>query len=324
MRRGNMPGITNRRFQTLALSGGGYRGLFTAKFIASCEQEFQAKCSDRFDLIAGTSIGALLAAGLAASVPAATLASIMETYGPRIFRRNFLTGVKRSLFAAPYSADPIREAVRQALGRDSARLPLNEFEAPLVIAAVNYSTGQARVFRSKGVAGRAASDVKIENAILASAAAPTFFPTWKIGPSEYIDGGLAANAPDMVALCDALDQRNARLDEIYQLSIGTASRRLGAAIHDTTRAPGAFSWIVLRGLVQSIMAAQEHLALSQADALLGDRLMRIDEEPAQNQVRAIKSLDRANSSATATLTLLAESAWETHKDSRALRDFFVH
>ncbi len=319
-----MSGIANRRFQTLALSGGGYRGLFTAKFIASCEAEFKAKCADRFDLIAGTSIGALLAAGLAASVPATTLASIMEDYGPRIFRSNIFTGAKRFLFAAPYSPDPILEAVHKALGRDVAKQPLNQFEAPLVITAVNYSTGQSKVFRSKGVAGRSASDVKIEDAILASAAAPTFFPTRKIGPSEYIDGGLAANAPDMVAICDAIDHCKARLDEIYQLSIGTASRRNGAAVHDTSRAPGAFSWVVLRGLVQSIMAAQEHLALSQADTLLQDHFLRIDEEPAQAQVKAIKSLDRATAKATTTLDLLAENAWETNKGSRLLRDFFVH
>lgn len=319
-----MPGLANRRFQTLSLSGGGYRGLFTAKFLASCEKEFQTKCVDRFDLIAGTSIGALLAAGLAASVPATTLASIMEDYGPRIFRRGIFTGAKRFLLAAPYSPDPVLEAIRKTLGRDVAKLPLSHFDAPLVITAVNYSTGQTRVFRSKGVAGRTASEVSIEDAILASAAAPTFFPTQKIGPSEYIDGGLSANAPDMIAICDALDQRKARLDEIYQLSIGTASRRDGAAVHDTARAPGALSWIVLRGLVQSVMAAQEHLALSQASTLLGDRFLRIDEEPAHKQVKAIKSLDQTSASATSTLSLLAESAWEARKNARPLRDFFVH
>ena len=319
-----MSGTAHRRFQTLAISGGGYRGLFTAKFIASCEKEFQSKCVDRFDLIAGTSVGALLATGLAAAVPAAKLALTMEDYGPKIFRRNLFTGAKRFLLAAPYSSGPILEAVRKALGENIAKLPLCQFEAPLVITTVNYSTGQTRVFRSKGVAGREASDVKIEDAILASAAAPTFFPTWRIGPCEYIDGGLSANAPDMVAICEALDRRKARLDEIYQLSIGTASRREGSAVHDTSRASGALSWIVLRGLVQSTMAAQEHLALSQAKTLLRDHFLRIDEEPAQSQVKAIKSLDQASASATSTLNLLADSAWETHNKLRALRDFFVH
>lgn len=70
---GNMPGLANHRFQTLALSGGGYRDLFTAKFIASCEKEFQTKCSDRFDLIAGTSTGVLLAAGLADVNPSTSM-----------------------------------------------------------------------------------------------------------------------------------------------------------------------------------------------------------------------------------------------------------
>ena len=138
-----MSGTAHRRFQTLAISGGGYRGLFTAKLIASCEKEFQSKCVDRFDLIAGTSIGALLAA----AVPAAKLASIMEGYGPKIFRRNLFTGAKRFLLAAPCSSGPILEAFRKALGENIANLLLCQFEAPLVITTVNYSTGHTRVFR---------------------------------------------------------------------------------------------------------------------------------------------------------------------------------
>lgn len=319
-----MSEFANRRFQILALSGGGYRGLFTAKFLEACEEEFQGKCAERFNLIAGTSIGALLAAGLASSVPATTLAAIMEDYGPKIFHRTFATSARRFFVSAPHSQRPVLEAIRKTLGDGVASTPLSSFSPPLVITAVNNTTGETSIFRSKGVAGREASPVTIEEAVLASAAAPTFFPTRPIGPCEYIDGGLAANAPDMVAVCDALEHSKARVEEIYQLSIGTASRRQGAAVHDRARRPGAISWVARQGLIQTIMAAQEHLALSQAGTFLGNRLLRIDEEPAENQVEAVKSLDRASPEATATLKALAERAWLTRRSSRELRDFFVH
>ncbi|NEI74308.1 hypothetical protein GR212_32655 [Rhizobium lusitanum] len=316
-------GVAPRRFQILALSGGGYRGLFGAEFLAACEAHFQAKCAERFDIIAGTSIGALLAAGLSVGVPAQTLAAAMKEYGPSIFAKGPATGIRRLFVSAPYSPAPIREAVRKTLGKSVATMPLNEFPAPLLITAVNYSTSETTIFRSKGLAGRAASSASVEDAILASAAAPTFFPTKKIAANEYIDGGLVANAPDMIALTDGLNLSGARIDEIYQLSIGTASRRQGAAVHETSRAPGSISWIARRGLIQTIMAAQEHLALSQVQGLLRTRLERVDEEPAQHQVKAIKSLDRASAEATETLRLLAEKAWEARKSSRELRNFFL-
>ena len=317
------PGTGSNRFQILALSGGGYRGLFGAEFLSSCETEYSVSCASRFNLIAGTSIGALLAAALAASVPANLLADAMREHGPKIFKRNASTGVKQVFVAAPYAATPIQNAIRDVLGKDLANTPLSEIDAALAITAVNYSTGETCILRSKGLAGKAASVIALEDAILASAAAPTFFPTRKIGVAEYIDGGVVANAPDMIALLDARKFCNARFDEIYQLSIGTAGRRQGAAVHETARAPGSISWVARRGLVQTIMAAQEHLALEQASDLLQQRFVRIDEEPAQNQVKAIKALDRASAAATGTLELLAQQAWDANKTTRALRDFFV-
>src|SRR5687767_9758311 len=43
-------------FQILSLSGGGYRGLFTARILADLEERIGAPIATRFDLIAGTSI----------------------------------------------------------------------------------------------------------------------------------------------------------------------------------------------------------------------------------------------------------------------------
>lgn len=313
----------SKRFQILSLSGGGYRGLFGAEFLAACEAEYNASCAERFNLIAGTSVGALLAAGLSASISAARLSEAMQKHGPLIFARRASTFAKQIFVAAPYAAGPIKEAIRDTLGQDLATTSLSNFEPALAITTVNYSTGESCILRSKGLAGPAANDVPLEEAILASAAAPTYFPTRKIGQSEYIDGGLVANAPDMIALLDARRFCNVRLEDVYQLSIGTAGRRQGAAVHDRARSPGAISWIARRGLVQSIMAAQEHLALNQVSDLLQGHFVRIDEEPAQNQVKAIKALDLASKRATRTLLLLASRAWEKNKTSRSLRDFFA-
>jgi Patatin-like phospholipase len=56
-------------FRILSLSGGGYLGLYTAALLARLEQEHGGPLGRRFDLIAGTSVGGMLALALAFEVP---------------------------------------------------------------------------------------------------------------------------------------------------------------------------------------------------------------------------------------------------------------
>lgn len=318
----NFSTVLSSRHQILALGGGGYRGLYSAAFLESCEEFFNTKCKEKFDLIAGTSIGALLATGLSLGIPAKDLKSAMLEHGPRIFKQKCLVSLERLILRAPYETKSLRNAIEDVIGKDAALMPLNELDAPLLISTVNYTTGRAVILESGGIAGQAATQIPIVDAILASAAAPTFFPLKKIGTDQFADGGLVANAPDMVALTSQIATKRAMLEDMYMLSIGTAGRRNGAAVHPVALNPSIFSWLFFRGLVQTTMAAQEDMALTQASALLGDRHLRIDCEPAQNQVASIASMDRADVGATDTLISLASTTFNDFKTTRNLRAFF--
>ncbi len=50
-------------FQILSLSGGGYLGLYTASVLAKLEEQSGRRIVDMFDLLAGTSIGGIIALG---------------------------------------------------------------------------------------------------------------------------------------------------------------------------------------------------------------------------------------------------------------------
>ena len=54
-------------YHVLALSGGGYRGLYTATVLSELEAVLGRPIASHFDLICGTSAGGLLALGLAAA-----------------------------------------------------------------------------------------------------------------------------------------------------------------------------------------------------------------------------------------------------------------
>jgi patatin-like phospholipase/acyl hydrolase len=76
----------------LCLSGGGFRGLFSAIVLEHMEARLKlaglGALRDQFDLIAGTSIGGLLACGLAAGVPARHLRETLEEHGAACSRRS--------------------------------------------------------------------------------------------------------------------------------------------------------------------------------------------------------------------------------------------
>jgi patatin-like phospholipase/acyl hydrolase len=101
----------------LSLSGGGYKGLFTAEFLARLEANLDAPLHEKFDLIAGTSIGSVLALGIALGIPAARLAQLLCEQGGNIFpssARRF--GSLSRLFQAPYDPTPLRSLLASEFG----------------------------------------------------------------------------------------------------------------------------------------------------------------------------------------------------------------
>lgn len=312
-----------RRRQILALGGGGYRGLYSVTFLSHVEQSFGCRMATKFNLLAGTSIGGLIAAALAFEIPAATIAEKMIQHGPLIFpRRRFVTPAKQMVFRAPYSAETLKSAVIDTIGKDNVNLSMKEVKKPLAICAVSYTHGSPKIFRSWGLAGGKANDATVLQAVLSSAAAPTYFPPQVVGGETLVDGGIIANAPELVALSEGCGSFGWRLQDTYVLSLGTASRSQGAAL-GSLGSPSVVSWMVRRKLFQATMAAQEVLAESQCRTLLGDRYYRVDREPAQKQVAAIREFDLATEEATETLQSLASESWNEHQSQAEFRSYFA-
>jgi Patatin len=53
-----------KQFKILSIDGGGFRGIFAAHILKRIEEEFFFDWLKGFDLIAGTSTGSIIAAGL--------------------------------------------------------------------------------------------------------------------------------------------------------------------------------------------------------------------------------------------------------------------
>jgi len=75
----------DRPFQSLALAGGGFRGLFTARVLQVIEEHTKNPVGKYFDLACGTSIGGIVALAVAFEVPMAKVVKVFQEEGMNIF-----------------------------------------------------------------------------------------------------------------------------------------------------------------------------------------------------------------------------------------------
>ncbi len=216
---GKVKPVAAKRRQVLALSGGGYRGLFTAQALENLEAFYKITVRDRFDVIAGTSAGALIAAGLAHGISAERIRDTFERHGERIFPGNGLMTQARRLGSAPYSAKPLSDALDEVFADNLAPLdmPIAQQPIKLLVTAISAREHRARVYGGKGLGDDIHPKISLREAILSSAAAPTYFPIRDAANGEpLVDGGLVANDPALVALTYArrryaVDSEHARV-----------------------------------------------------------------------------------------------------------------
>ncbi len=315
------------RTNLLALSGGGYRGFFSAAVLARLESELGGPVHKCFDLIAGTSIGGIVACALASGIGADVVLKAMVENGETIFGkpgrlRRFARGA-RSYFTSKYSSAPLESVVRAILGPSNENRLLSNVNFPLLLPTVSYSAAAPMLLRSHGLAGAKASRVTLTDAAMATSAAPTYFPARLVNNELLVDGGLIANAPDAVAVANAMHLLGCVLEDIYVLSIGTSGEPMERPVTGPLNS-GKVAWIANHRLVELTLTAQERLAVDEARTLLKTRFTRIDARPSADEQKYL-ALDRADDVARSTLGTLANRACTLAMEStpQALRDFWT-
>ncbi|MCB1678249.1 MAG: hypothetical protein KDI16_06155, partial [Halioglobus sp.] len=72
-----------------------------------------------------------------------------------------------------------------------------------------------------------------------------------------IDGGLVANAPDLVALTQTLSRTTHALQDCWMASVGTVSPDIAKAAAEASFGMGALGWMTTQKLFNLTLAAQE-------------------------------------------------------------------
>ena len=99
-------------YRILCLSGGGIRGIFQAVYLRNIATAFDKPLHECFDLIAGTSTGAIIALGLAFGVDPQKLVDLFKNDGPKIFRPRRFASIRKG---PKYSQEPLRSALSSVL-----------------------------------------------------------------------------------------------------------------------------------------------------------------------------------------------------------------
>lgn len=202
----------------LALDGGGSRGLLSLGVLAKLEAHLAERSPNKdafrlahyFDLIGGTSTGAIIATTLALEWKVRDVVDLYFKLLPAIFARPQVPGPLRVLIPA-FKNTALTKALNEYLG--DRTLNSEDLKTGLAIHAKRIDSGSAWIlvnnpdwcyFESKDKIGIPNADFYLRDLVQGSAAAPTYFNDVRIplarnkrgdvsGYAHFFDGGVSPN-----------------------------------------------------------------------------------------------------------------------------------
>ncbi len=221
--------MAKKLIKILSIDGGGVRGIIPAVLLAEIEKRTGRSIADCFDLLAGTSTGAIITAGLALpnenGKPKYSAKEAVQFY-----KKEARNAFKKSLWYTLLHLGNIlgpkyeKEGLESVLEKYFGDTHLKDALTELLIPSYELESREAFFFK-KAHAVDEDLDFLIKDIVLAASAAPTFFPPKKLthpitrATMAMIDGGVFANNPAMCALVEAM--RMWPKESYLVLSVGT-------------------------------------------------------------------------------------------------------
>ena len=205
-----------RKNLAIAIDGGGIKGVIVTKALSMVEEQLGYPLHERTGLTAGTSTGSIIAAGLALGLEAKTLNELYLELGNEIFHRSIRT-MLWPLFNYRYPNQPLKKALQKYLGEKSIA-KLWSAKHPIDVVITTFDVVESRTRFIKPYKGNYAN-WSVVKAVMASAAAPTYFPSIE---GRYVDGGVGSYGnPCYLAAFEIMFILGWKLAETTLISIGT-------------------------------------------------------------------------------------------------------
>ncbi|WP_264953989.1 patatin-like phospholipase family protein [Wolbachia endosymbiont (group A) of Endotricha flammealis] len=255
----------------LSVDGGGIRGIIPAIILAEIESRTKKPISQIFDLMAGTSTGGIIVAGLCKSnklqYSANDLVELYQEYGAYIFQSSFWRkSIASWLSGSQYSYRNMEFILNKYFGEST----MADVASNLLLTSYDIHNSCEFFFKSWKE-----ENIKLKDALRATTAAPTYFTPKRLKISQtermLIDGGVFANNP--AACAYASGKRLFPNDDTLLLSIGTG--RTDRSIANSRRF-GKISWI--KPLLNVMFASGLDCVNYQMNQVIGNRYVRIQSQ----------------------------------------------
>lgn len=200
----------------LALDGGGIRGAISLGFLEKIESLLRERHNnpnlllcDYYDLIGGTSTGAIIATLLATGHSVSEVVTLYSSLGQKIFGDKYGVFEIGNKLRANYDDQPLQDELKKLFGE--IRLGGDEIHTGICINAKRADTfstwsminhPKAKYFEPAKEGELGNKDYLLREVVRASTAAPTFFLPQRINignrEATFIDGGVSmANNPGL-------------------------------------------------------------------------------------------------------------------------------
>ncbi|OGR08122.1 MAG: hypothetical protein A2511_17750 [Deltaproteobacteria bacterium RIFOXYD12_FULL_50_9] len=267
--------MSNKAFKILSIDGGGIRGVFPAHILYCMKHRLGIRVDEHFDMIAGTSTGAIVAAAVACKIDPGVVVTMCLMHGPDIFskKKSWLPAKYQPALQSLYGNENLKAALEETFGD----IKLGEIPIPLLLPATDIGNGGVHVFKSAYQKDYDRDGkVFLHQAVLASCSAPTFFNPTKVNEYLLADGGLWANNPSLAAVIDAQRRLNIKLSDIRILSLGTGHARTCYGVK-TDREWGLLNGWKGKEFISFIMSLQAQTTHNYLQLMLReDQILRLD------------------------------------------------
>ena len=204
-----------KKFKILSFDGGGVKGALSIEILIRLVNKFPNLLNE-VDLFTGTSTGAIIAAFLAKGIP---LKELNNLYTTKI-AKDIFSPSKLNLIRPKFNNNSLKELINNYFQED---FKISDFKKYIFIPAFYLGDKEKNSWEPvffNNLSINSTNNFIARDAILASAAAPTYFPSHK----NYIDGGVIANSPTAISILSTLSSfPKYKIENIVLLSIGTGN-----------------------------------------------------------------------------------------------------
>jgi len=213
--------MPDKPFRILSLDGGGAKGFYTIGILEEIEAMMKQPLYGCFDLIFGTSTGAIIAALLARGETMTEVKKLYEAHVPKIMG-NSTSGGRTT-------------ALKELASEVFQEKRFDIFKTNVGIIATRWKDERPMIFKTSVEQAHGSKDsfqpgfgCTVAEAIIASCSAYPYFklPEIKTGKGDLVlagDGGFCANNPTLYAIADATRSLKQNRESLRVVSLGVGS-----------------------------------------------------------------------------------------------------